>query len=169
MLTHSRRAKADLTGWLHKWLIFFYSSLFPVICNVNFQLQPSRGGISLSLILILGWTWNLLVNSGQQKWCCVRFEHRLYGSFPKFSWYDEVQNILSQIRVTWHTEYFKLKESEKCEGYCDLLPHCPSSLKQVINPNMEDALPISKGKEHPYVWRQSGVKKNPNFIWSGQT
>lgn len=51
---------------------------------------------------------------------------------------DRVQGTLPQNIILWHTEYFKLKESEKMymhEGLFDLLP------KQVLKSSCEKCLP----------------------------
>ena len=63
----------------------------------------------------------------------------------------------------WHIEYFKLKEFEKTEAGRLLWPFpCPSPLQQVINLSCERCLPVSGGKEHLYLQRQSDDEKNPS-------
>lgn len=66
-----------------------------------------------------------------------------------------------KIMVLWHTEFLKLrilKNQQKQEGHSD---HNPQSSKPFSpeagfqHPPVRDALPVYRGKEHPYFQRQS--------------
>ena len=77
--------------------------------------------------------------------------------------YDGVQDMVPQNIAPWHTEYFKLKESEHTawagSSPSDLShpqphPHtpCPCPLKQVIKPSSEKCPPYNG--RNPYLQRQ---------------
>ena len=72
---------------------------------------------------------------------------------------DGVQDTLPQNMASWHIEYFKWKEFKKQQvqaGFSEL------SLKQVINCHVRGALPLPRGKEHPYLQRHRDTDKNLN-------
>lgn len=63
---------------------------------------------------------------------------------------DGAQDTLSQNMG--HIEYFKQEQ----ESHSHLFPTHSSSLKQV----REGPIPIPRGREHPFLWRQKDTKKN---------
>lgn len=67
--------------------------------------------------------------------------------------------MLPENMVTWHTECFKLKESEKWDGQ-DKLSDLPWN--QILCLPIRGALPISGGKEYPYHRGHKGTERNLN-------
>lgn len=92
---------------------------------------------------------------------------KVWGKLLHF-WYNSTdmtddggQNTIYQKMVPSHTKYFKLKEFKKiAEARRSLCPspHL-SPVKQIINPQERDVLPIPAGKQHLYLWRQNYAKR----------
>lgn len=73
---------------------------------------------------------------------------------------------LSPNMALWNMEHFKPKEFEKkAEAGRFLWPSLPTpslSLKQVIKPTCDKCPPYTRGRELPYLGRQSDAEKNLN-------